>query len=131
MKNGTMTGAATGTAKGVANLTFNASTRTIDNDYKLKLCERRGCRTFSGSVPFSLPVGVNGDWTLTTAIVNNVNNVDKLSGTGTLTLSTGRVFTYPIIGTYNARSGVSKLKLVGARGTDAAGSSLDQPAADR
>jgi hypothetical protein len=70
-------------------------------------------------VPFSLPAGVTGDWILGIDIAATGN---KLSGTGTLTLSNGRVFTNKIGGTYNTKSDVAKLKLLGQG--DAVGTSL-------
>jgi hypothetical protein len=122
LEDGTMTGYYTGTAKGGAILTFDAFTLTITNDYKLTLCEKSKktkCNTYSGSAPFSVPAGVTGDWTLDTDITANG---DKLSGTGTLTLSTGRAFTYKITGIYSTKSDAAKLILVGEG--DAIGTSL-------
>jgi hypothetical protein len=62
---------------------------------------------------------MNGDWELGISVGANRN---KLTGTGTLTLSNGRVLTYQIVGSYNTKSQLSKLKLVGEG--EAAGSSL-------
>jgi hypothetical protein len=123
MEDGTMTGAFNGIAKGSAVLTFNPSAGTISNVYKLELCELGHCSNFHGNVSILLPAGVNGDWTLDTAITNVV---DKLGGTGTLTLSTGRFFNYKITGSYNTKSELAKLKLVGVTNTVgyAVGSSL-------
>jgi hypothetical protein len=122
MEDGTMTGYYTGTAKGGAILTFDASTLIINNDYKLTLCEKSKktvCKTYSGSAPFSVPAGVTGDWMLDTDITATG---DKLSGTGTLTLSNGRAFTYKITGIYSTKSDAAKLILVGQG--DAVGTSL-------
>jgi len=123
MEDGTLTGSFTGTAKGSAVMTFDEATRTITNEYKLTLCakvERRNeCKNFKGGVPFAVPMDVTGDWTLDIAITNVVN---KLGGTGTLTLSTGRAFTYGITGSYKPTSEIASLKLLGQG--DAVGSSL-------
>jgi hypothetical protein len=62
---------------------------------------------------------VTGDWALGTDIAATGN---KLSGTGTLTLPTGRVLTNKIGGTDNTKSDVAKLKLLGQG--DAVGTSL-------
>jgi hypothetical protein len=66
-----------------------------------------------------MPDDVTGDWTLDTDITAAGN---KLTGTGTLTLSNGRELSYQITGSYNTRSQIAKLKLVGAG--DAIGTSL-------
>jgi hypothetical protein len=73
----------------------------------------------SGSGTFALPSDMTGDWTLENDITASG---DKLSGTGMVTLSNGRVFTNLITGTYKTTTGVAKLKLVGEG--DAAGSGL-------
>ncbi|MGD0059995.1 MAG: hypothetical protein ABSD58_11310 [Verrucomicrobiia bacterium] len=77
------------------------------------------CETTPEDAGLLLPDDVTGDWTLETDISAEGK---KLSGTGTLTLSNGRTFTYQITGSYNTRSQVAKLKLVGEG--DATGTSL-------
>jgi len=53
---------------------------------------------------------MNGDWTLDTSIAAGG---DKLTGTGILTLSNGRMLSYQITGSYKTTSEIAKLKLVG------------------
>ncbi len=79
----------------------------------------RKCVTQTGAVSLPLPAGMDGDWELDISVTANGN---KRTGTGTLTLSNGRVLTYQIIGSYNTRSQLSKLKLIGEG--DAHGTSL-------
>ena len=113
----------TGTARGKATASVVESNLTVEIAFSetLKLNHVSGSEKFSADVSASLPDGMTGDWTLDTSITNNV---DKLGGTGTLTLSNGRTFTYQITGSYSDKKEVAKLKLVGARGSAAAGTSL-------
>jgi hypothetical protein len=62
---------------------------------------------------------MTGDWTLDTDIAATRN---RLTGTGTITLSNGRELSYQITGSYNAKSQSTKLRLVG--NGDALGTSL-------
>jgi hypothetical protein len=96
------------------------STLTVTDVESGRVCAFGGkCERVTQSVSLPLPAGMNGDWTLDLNIVTNGN---KRAGTGTLTLSNGRVLTYQIVGSYNAKSQLSKLKLVGE--SEATGSSL-------
>ncbi|HUJ10946.1 MAG TPA: hypothetical protein VL171_13060 [Verrucomicrobiae bacterium] len=112
-----------GLAVGTGNGTIDPSGLSIDISGHEKLCVNTprgtGCESFSADSTYALPATMNGDWTLDTDISANA---DKLSGTGTLTLSNGRVLNYKIKGTYNAGSDLAKLKLVGQG--DAIGTSL-------
>lgn len=76
-----------------------------------------GCESVTEGFSLPLPAGMNGDWTLTTYMGSDGS---KLSGTAALTLSNGRTLSYQITGSYNARTEVATLKLVGlgaAKGT--------------
>jgi hypothetical protein len=118
-------GSENGTAKGKSTASIVESNLTVEvaftEAFKLK---HFGSKKFSAVVSTALLGGMTGDWTLDTTITNNVDKVDKLGGTGTLTLSNGRTFTYQITGSYSEKSELAKLKLAGARGTAAAGTSL-------
>ncbi|MGD0059583.1 MAG: protease pro-enzyme activation domain-containing protein [Verrucomicrobiia bacterium] len=77
------------------------------------------CETQTSSDTIPLPAGMNGDWALG---LNIATNGTKLAGTGTLTLSNGRVLTYQVTGSFNNRNQTSKLKFIGE--SDALGTSL-------
>jgi hypothetical protein len=113
----------TGPATGKGTATIDPSTLTIHLAGSEKLCVNtpigKKCETFSADSTYDLPSGINGDWTLDTDITATA---DKLSGTGTLTLFTGRTLTYQITGSYSTTTEDAKLKLVGEG--SAAGSSL-------
>ncbi len=106
------------TTKGTA--TLAPSTLTIFTSGTIRVCVVGG-KCESDTQGYSLPLaeGMTGDWTLDLNVVPTGN---KLGGTGTLTLSNGRVFSYQIIGSYKTTSQVAKLKLVGEG--DATGTSL-------
>jgi len=96
----------TGPATGTSTATLDLPDRSLDVAGKFKLCVKtpRGtkCETLETDI---------------TAVAT------KLSGTGTLTLSTGRVFTYKIVGgSYKTTTGVAKLNLIGQ--SAASGTSL-------
>jgi hypothetical protein len=123
-ESGTMTGvnggvAYTGTYTGKGTATIDPTALTMLVTGPIKECINRRCETTAGSETYTLPAGMTGDWALDTDITAAAK---KLSGTGTLTLSNDRAFTYQITGSYNTRSGVAKLKLVGQG--DAVGTSL-------
>jgi hypothetical protein len=106
------------TSKGTA--TLAPSTLTIFTSGTIRVCVVGGkCATDTQGYSLPLPNGMTGDWTLDLNVVSTGN---KLGGTGTLTLSNGRVFSYQIIGNYNSKSQSSKLKLAGVG--DATGTSL-------
>jgi hypothetical protein len=106
------------TTKGTA--TLAPSTLTIFTSGTIRVCVVGGkCVTDTQGYSLPLPEGMTGDWTLDLDVVPTGN---KLGGTGTLTLSNGRVFMYQIIGSYNSKSQSSKLRLVGEG--DATGTSL-------
>jgi hypothetical protein len=111
----------TGTAKGSSTVTLEVSSITnVVTVGSLKISPKGGKSvTFTGDDSSPVTNGANGNWTLDTDVIATV---DKLSGTATLTLDSGRAFNYEITGTYSASSGASKLKLVG--GTNAIGSSI-------
>jgi hypothetical protein len=113
----------TGPATGKGTTTLDSSALTIEIVGSEKLCVNtpigKKCETFTADTTSALPAGLTGDWTLDT---NIAADGDKLSGTGTLTLSTGRVLTYQITGSYSTTAEDAKLKLVGE--TDAIGTSL-------
>jgi len=108
---GTFSGSLTGTAKGKSTESIVESNLTILATVSETLSAHGGSRKFTATTSASLPGGMDGDWQLDTTITNAV---DKLSGTGTLTLSNGREFTYAITGTFKPMTGVAKLKLAGA-----------------
>jgi subtilase family serine protease len=91
--------------------TIVPSSLTVLVSGSARVCEVGGkCVTSTEAISFSLPQGMNGDWTLG---LNITTNGSKLVGTGTITLSNGRVLTYQVTGSYNNRSQTSKLKFVG------------------
>lgn len=112
-----------GRATGKGTATLDPSALTLEVAGHEKLCVKtpigKKCENFSADTTYALPAGVTGDWTLDTDITATA---DKLSGTGTLTLSNGRDFIYRITGRYNTTSEAAKLKLKGQG--DALGSSL-------
>ena len=107
---GTFSGSLSGTAKGKSTETIVESNLTIVATLSETLSAHGGSRKFTATTSASLPGGMDGDWQLDTSITNVVN---KLSGTGTLTLSNNREFTYAITGTFKPTTGVAKLKLAG------------------
>jgi hypothetical protein len=107
---GTISGTLTGTAKGKSTESIVASNLTVEANVSEALSILGHTEKFSTTTSAHLPGGMNGDWQLDTDITNAV---DKLSGTGTLTLSNAREFTYTITGTYKPTTGVAKLKLTG------------------
>ncbi len=110
----------TGTYSGKSTDTLNPSTLTIFDSDSTRVCiVGSKCETGTSTDTLPLPAGMDGDWELDISIAANGN---KRTGTGTLTLSNGRVLTYQIIGSYNTKSQLSKLKLVGEG--DAIGTSL-------
>jgi len=113
----------TGTSRGASIAAVDASSFTIINVGEIEVCAEHirhsGCKTFKGTGSAPLPADMDGHWTLDTTVTNNV---DKLGGTATLTLSNGRTFPYMIVGTYATRTSLSKLNLVGTG--DATGTSL-------
>ena len=116
---GTFSGSLSGTARGKSTETIVESNLTIVANVSESLSARGHNKKFAATTSASLPAGMDGDWQLDTAITNAVN---KLSGTGTLTLSNGRDFTYQITGNFNTKTGVAKLKLKGQG--DALGTSI-------
>jgi PKD repeat protein len=100
---------ATFTAKDIVSI--RPATLTAFDSNAVRKCVVGGnCVTDAQGVDLPLPEGMTGLWTLDTEISTAG---DKLSGTGTLTLSNGRLFTYQITGDHNSESQLSKLKLVG------------------
>lgn len=123
-ESGTMTGVNsgidyTGTYTGTGTATIDPDTLTMLVTGSIKECVDKRCETTAESPTYTIPADMNGDWTLETDITAAAK---KLTGTGTLTLSNDREFDYTIIGSYNTKSGVAKLKLVGQG--DALGTSL-------
>jgi hypothetical protein len=108
---GTFSGSLSGIAKGKSTETVIASNLTISATLSETLSAHAGSRKFTATTSASLPGGMDGDWQLDTSITNSV---DKLSGTGTLTLSNAREFTYTITGSFNTKTEIAKLKLTGA-----------------
>lgn len=109
----------TGTYTAKGTVTIDPTTLTMLVAGPLKECVDGRCETTATSETYTLPAGMTGDWALETDITAAAN---KLTGTGTLTLSSERAFTYTITGSYNTKSEVAKLKLVGQG--DAVGTSL-------
>lgn len=109
---GPVTGTLTGTAKGKSTASVVESNLTVEVAVSetLKLNQVKGSKKFSAVVSTSLPSDMTGDWTLDTDITAGAK---KLTGTGTLTLSNGRVLLYTITGSYNTKTEVAKLKLTG------------------
>jgi hypothetical protein len=109
---------ATFSSKGSAVL--NAPLLTIFTEETIRDCVVHGqCVTETQHYSIALPQGMNGDWILASDVAANGN---KLTGTGTITLSNGRILSYQIIGSYNTKSQIAKLKLIGQG--DAKGTSL-------
>ncbi len=102
----------TGNAKGSAAVTFDSDALTLITRGSWKISADHKSKSFQGTETNALPAGVNGDWTLETDITST--NADKLAGTGTVTLSNDRTFTYTLSGTYKATTETAKLKLIGA-----------------
>jgi hypothetical protein len=110
----------TGHVTGKSTKTIDADTLTLTTSGTEKVCVTGGkCVTEFGTDVSPLLTGMNGDWTLDTDITAAG---DKLTGTGTLTLSNARAFSYQITGSYSTKTQIAKLKLVGTG--DAAGTSL-------
>jgi hypothetical protein len=111
---GSVTGTLSGTAKGKSTATVVESNLTVKVAFsealKLHAGDVKASKKFAATVSTSLPGAMTGDWTLTNDITVAAN---KLTGTGTLTLSNGRALTYKITGSYNTSTEVAKLKLVG------------------
>jgi hypothetical protein len=96
-------------AKGT--VTVVPSSLQVVSSTSVTLCLVGGkCETLTEGNAGSLPDGMTGDWTLDTDIVSAGN---KLTGTGTITLSNGRELIYGITGSYSSKNQLSKLKLVG------------------
>jgi len=72
----------------------------------------------SGTATNSLPAGMTGEWSLTVISTN----VDKVEGTGIITLSNRRALTNALSGSYDSAKGTASLKLTGEG--DAKGASL-------
>lgn len=123
MKGTVHAGGYDGPATGKGTATFDPVALSIEVVGSMKLCVKtpRGkmCETLAAGTTSALPAGTDGDWTLETDITASG---DKLSGTGTITLSNGRVFNCQVTGSYNATTEDAKLKLVGEG--DAAGVKL-------
>jgi hypothetical protein len=110
----------TGHVTGKSAKTIDTNTLTLTTSGTEKVCATGGkCVTEAGTDTSPLLPGMNGDWMLDTDITATD---DKLTGTGTLTLSNARAFSYQITGSYSTKSQMAKLKLVGTG--DAAGTSL-------
>ncbi len=114
-ESGTMTGVNdgvdyTGTYTGKGIVTLDPDALTVLLTGSIKECVDKRCETTPSSFTYTLPVSMTGDWSLANNITATGN---KLSGTGTLTLSNDRSLTYLITGSYNSKSEVAKLKLVG------------------
>ncbi len=69
-----------------------------------------GTRTFTNPIPSELG---DGSWTLVLNFAAPGINTNRLSGTATVTLQTGLTYPYAFTGTYNPRTGKSKLNLKG------------------
>ncbi|MGD1020185.1 MAG: hypothetical protein ABSA12_12810 [Verrucomicrobiia bacterium] len=109
-----------GIAKGSATETLDLGALTLITAGSWKVSADHRSASFRGTETNALPAGISGDWTLETDITST--NADKLAGTGTVTLHSGRAFTYEITGTYKPTTGLAKLTLIGA--TNAFGSGL-------
>ena len=110
----------TANASDKSTATINPSTLAFFFSDTARACVIGGkCVTQTSDTTVPLPAGMNGEWTLT---IDTTAAGSKLSGTGTMTLSNGRELGYQITGSYNAKSQLTKLKLIGEG--DAAGTSL-------
>lgn len=110
----------TANVSGKAAMTVDPSSLTLLDSDSIRTCVVGGkCESLTETVSLPLPVGITGDWTLETDIAADGDN---LTGTGTLTLSNGRVLSYQVVGSYNPASQLARLKLIGTG--DTAGSSL-------
>ena len=112
-----------GTAKGKSTVTIDPDAlELVAHVTETLTIHGRGSDKFSASATAPLPAGMDGDWALDTDITSTNHN--KLAGTGTLTLSNGRALVFALTGSYSPKNGVGKLKLAGAKGSDAGGASL-------
>jgi hypothetical protein len=110
----------TGGYSGNTTITINPSSLTVFDTstmHRLDLNGKYVTRTSANALP--LPAGMNGYWRLDLDVAAEG---DDLTGTGTITLSNGRVLDYEMIGKYNAKRQSAKLKLIGRN--EGAGSSL-------
>ena len=95
----------------VLDLSLNPANSTVSGRSSGSLCiEGRGCRTLTTNVTFQLPPEVDGAWTLALNVTNRQNAV---RGTATAQLSNGHTVAFNVRGTHAARSGISRLKLLG------------------
>jgi hypothetical protein len=110
----------TGHTTGKSTKTIDADALTITTSGTEKVCATGGkCVTEAGTDTSPLLPGMNGTWVLDTDVTAIG---DKLTGSGTLTLSNARVLSCQITGSYSTKSQIAKLKLVGQG--NAAGTSL-------
>lgn len=96
---------------GVLDLSLNPTNSTVSGRSSGSFCiEGRGCRTLTTNVTFQLPPAVDGAWTL---VLNVTNRHNAVRGTATAQLSNGLTIAFNVRGTHAARSGISRLKLLG------------------
>jgi hypothetical protein len=104
-------GPLTGPLKGSLNATLDPATRTLNGPIVAKLCiPKAGCETVSTNTTLNLPANMDGTWELT---LNVQTSGSSVTGTATVTLSSGRELPYTVTGSYSSSTGISKLKLKG------------------
>ena len=113
-------GTYSGTSRGIAfvstirareSFTIVPATFTVTDRYCERQCVVGGhCMTTTNTITFPLPAGMDGNWTLN---VKTIGVANTLTGTATLTLSTGRTLTYQLRGRYASRSQNGVLVLTG------------------
>jgi len=86
-------------------------TVTGSESVSIPLLHKHASVPFRTTVQSALPAGMNGTWTLAFD-VSPIGN--KYSGTGLVTLSSGKTLPVAVTGSYAANTGVSKLTLKGA-----------------
>jgi hypothetical protein len=112
--------AVTATAKAHGTGVLIPSTLSVQENSSSRVCIFGGkCDTGYDGYELHLPPGMDGTWWLATDF-GQIGN--KLMGQATLTLSTGRTFTYQLTGTQNPKRGTAVLRLKGIN--DAAKSSF-------
>jgi hypothetical protein len=118
---GTVSGRwATATAASHDKVLVVPSSLTLQGEATIRMCVK-GSRCTTSYDGYQLPMvtGMTGDWGLDLSL-SAVGN--KLSGTGKITLSNGRVLNYVASGRYNSRANTSSLMLKGQ--VEAAGTHL-------
>jgi hypothetical protein len=84
---------------------------TGSESISIPLLHKHASAPFRTTVQTALPAGMNGTWSLAFDVSPYGN---KYSGTGSVTLSSGKTLPVAVTGIYAAKTGVSKLTLKGS-----------------